>query len=246
VSTTATHTDPKQAAWFRAIDHARLTGTKPLYNIAGDYYTVTSPRTSRRYIVRRVAHGTTRVYSCTCPAYLHAQVCWHRALVMALPYELGQQRQPALEDYMKLELKVAGGKIKDAGYYTAMCTDAAVVANGKLDDQGQPESQLELNCAVEYDGDEVAVKTVNYLTLGPTSRLTQLLIATSYAPDYDGVVARYEREGLDSDALKGKRFRILYTSVPGKDGRPWIKDSGYAPLSKKQAAAPQADDDVAF
>lgn len=77
----------KQQPWFRALDHARLTGVKPTYNIAGDFYHVLSPRTGQRYIQHRHVHGERISWTCTCPAAMAGYVCWHRALVMALPYE---------------------------------------------------------------------------------------------------------------------------------------------------------------
>lgn len=76
-----------QAAWFRALDHARLTGVKPFWR-KGDYYTVTSPRQGDTYTVRRVVAGRHITYSCTCPAATGGKVCWHRALVAALPFEV--------------------------------------------------------------------------------------------------------------------------------------------------------------
>lgn len=79
--------DPQQRSWFAALDHARLTGVKPTYNIAGDYYTVVSPRSQRRYVIWRYHHGRATHYTCSCPAAHSGKVCWHRALVMALPYE---------------------------------------------------------------------------------------------------------------------------------------------------------------
>ena len=39
----------RQAAWFRALDHARLQVVKPTYHIGRDYYTVPSKRTGEIY-----------------------------------------------------------------------------------------------------------------------------------------------------------------------------------------------------
>lgn len=80
-------TNDRQRAWFRALDHARSTGVKPLYNIAQDFYTVQSPRGMAIYFVVRDYEGRHTHWTCTCPAYYAGKVCWHRALVMALPYE---------------------------------------------------------------------------------------------------------------------------------------------------------------
>jgi hypothetical protein len=81
------HTD-RQRAWFRALDHARLTGVKPTYVMRDDCYRVTSPRTNQTYVIRRVGEERRITYTCTCPAAVAGNVCWHRALVMALPYEI--------------------------------------------------------------------------------------------------------------------------------------------------------------
>ena len=78
---------PKQQAWFRALDHARLTGAKPTYHLGKDYYTVLSPRAGDIYRVDPVITGCHLTYSCTCPASVSGKVCWHKALVAALPYE---------------------------------------------------------------------------------------------------------------------------------------------------------------
>lgn len=76
----------KQEAWFRALDHARLTGVKPFWRV-GDYYTVESPRSGNLYIVLRQMAGSRVVYRCNCPAGQSGKICWHKALVAALPYE---------------------------------------------------------------------------------------------------------------------------------------------------------------
>lgn len=73
-------------AWFRALDHARLAGVKPCWRVAG-YYTVDSPRTGNRYTVRRMEGMKGIYYTCTCTASTAGKVCWHKALVAALPYE---------------------------------------------------------------------------------------------------------------------------------------------------------------
>lgn len=83
----------RQRAWFHALDHARLVGVKPMYIMAGDYYRVTSPRTGIRYTIRRHDAAGVIVYSCSCPACRAGNVCWHRALVMALPYEQRLRRE---------------------------------------------------------------------------------------------------------------------------------------------------------
>lgn len=44
----------RQAAWFRALDHARLQGVKPTYAIGRDYYTVPSKRTGAIYRIDRL------------------------------------------------------------------------------------------------------------------------------------------------------------------------------------------------
>lgn len=78
---------PNQQAWFRALDHARLLGVKPTWRV-GDYYTVDSPRNGDRYTIRRHRTRWNVYYTCTCPAGVAGAVCWHKALVAALPYEV--------------------------------------------------------------------------------------------------------------------------------------------------------------
>ena len=72
--------------WFRALDHARLMGVKPFYRV-GDFYTVTSPNTGAIYEIRRHMGEAGVTYSCNCTAGQCGKVCWHKALVAALPYE---------------------------------------------------------------------------------------------------------------------------------------------------------------
>ena len=81
----------RQQAWFRALDHARLTGVKPTYNIARDQYRITSPRSGATYVITRYQSGDRTHYACSCPTAYAGNVCWHRALVMALPYERAQR-----------------------------------------------------------------------------------------------------------------------------------------------------------
>ena len=83
----------RQSAWFRALDHARLQGVKPTYMIGKDYYTVPSKRTGELYRVDRINDGDEISYSCTCTAGVMGKVCWHKALVAALPYETKLRRQ---------------------------------------------------------------------------------------------------------------------------------------------------------
>ena len=71
---------------------------------------------------------------------------------------------------MKLELKLAGAQIKEAGYYPATCNDARVVATGQMEKDGTPQVLLELDCSVTYDDEQIAVTTGQYLTLGPDSK----------------------------------------------------------------------------
>jgi hypothetical protein len=249
--------NPQQRAWFRALDHARSTGVKPWWRV-GDYYTVDSPGTRKRYEIRRINTGHGFYYSCTCPGMDYNRVCWHRALVAALPYEV--KLRQASEADMKLELKVAGGKIQEPGYYGALCIGAEVKATGKVDQDGTNTMLLELHCNIQYQGEEVQGRTSAYLTLSPDSKLTQLLLATGYANDFDSIVARYTAQGLDSDFFPGKSFRILYANKTGANGRTWVTDTGYAPLSKKPtfgpgttpvgrpaaAASSHDEDDIAF
>jgi hypothetical protein len=83
---------PHQLAWFRALDHARLTGVKPCWRV-GDYYTVDSPRSGNRYKIHRLHGDSSIVYTCTCTASAAGKVCWHKALVAALPHEIRLRRE---------------------------------------------------------------------------------------------------------------------------------------------------------
>jgi hypothetical protein len=78
---------PQQSAWFRALERARLVGVKPTYHLGKDYYSVTSPRAGDVYEIRPVEVDGKITYSCTCPAGAKDLVCWHKALVAALPFE---------------------------------------------------------------------------------------------------------------------------------------------------------------
>lgn len=78
---------PQQSAWFRALERARLVGVKPTYHLGKDYYSVTSPRAGDVYEIRPVDVDGKSTYSCTCPAGGRDLVCWHKALVAALPFE---------------------------------------------------------------------------------------------------------------------------------------------------------------
>ena len=75
-----------QLAWFKALDHARFVGVKPTWRV-GDYYTVDSPSGTRYTIRHLIEHGRITGYTCDCPAAMSHKVCWHRALVAALPGE---------------------------------------------------------------------------------------------------------------------------------------------------------------
>lgn len=83
---------PRQQAWFRALDHARLTGAKPVYSIATDSYRVTSPRAGDTYHVHPTDVDGLLTYHCDCPAGMNGRVCWHAALVAALPGEIRRRR----------------------------------------------------------------------------------------------------------------------------------------------------------
>jgi hypothetical protein len=80
-------TGSRQHAWFRALDRARLTGAKPTYCLGRDCYKVTSPRAGDVYVITPTGFG----YSCTCQAGQKGMVCWHAALVAALPYECNRR-----------------------------------------------------------------------------------------------------------------------------------------------------------
>ncbi len=80
-------TGSRQHAWFRALDRARLTGAKPTYVLGKDLYKVVSPRAGDTYVIT----PTGAAYTCTCAAGQKGMVCWHAALVAALPYECNRR-----------------------------------------------------------------------------------------------------------------------------------------------------------
>ncbi len=83
---------PRQQAWFRALDHARLTGAKPTYSIATDSYRITSPRAGDTYFIHPTDESGLLTYHCDCQAGMNGRVCWHAALVAALPGECSRRR----------------------------------------------------------------------------------------------------------------------------------------------------------
>jgi hypothetical protein len=93
--------------WVRALDHARLMDTKPFWRV-GDFYTVRSPRTGETYEIRRAEAGRHLAYTCTCTAGKNGAVCWHKALVAALPGE----KQRRLEWLQMNAACVACGSIR--------------------------------------------------------------------------------------------------------------------------------------
>jgi hypothetical protein len=91
MATPAAIAGPRQQAWFRALDRARLTGAKPTYCLGRDCYKVTSPRAGDVYIITPITEGAHISYTCTCQAGQRGAVCWHAALVAALPYECNRR-----------------------------------------------------------------------------------------------------------------------------------------------------------
>jgi hypothetical protein len=83
---------PRQQAWFRALDRARLAGAKPTYSIATDSYRVTSPRAGDVYHIHPVELEGHLTYECDCKAGESGKVCWHAALIAALPGECSRRR----------------------------------------------------------------------------------------------------------------------------------------------------------
>jgi hypothetical protein len=102
---------PRQQAWFRALDRARLTGAKPTYSIATDSYRVVSPARATPTTSTQLDGRLT--YECSCKAGEHGQVCWHAALIAALPGECSRRRayraQPAGGPHRTALAQRAGG-----------------------------------------------------------------------------------------------------------------------------------------
>jgi hypothetical protein len=85
---------PRQQAWIRALDRARLVSTrKPTYVIALDAYRVHSDRADVDYMIHPVEVDGHLTYECSCKAGESGQVCWHAALIAALPGEVSRRRR---------------------------------------------------------------------------------------------------------------------------------------------------------
>lgn len=83
---------PRQQAWIRALDRARLVSTtKPTYMPQYDAYRVYSARAGAEYHVHPVEVDGVLTYECECAAAAHGNVCWHAALIAALPYECARR-----------------------------------------------------------------------------------------------------------------------------------------------------------
>jgi hypothetical protein len=91
----ATVSGPRQQAWLRALERARLVSTRnPLYHPSRDCYSVYSNRAGNTYTVYPIVLPTSLAlsYACTCQAGAKGQVCWHAALCAALPGECLRRR----------------------------------------------------------------------------------------------------------------------------------------------------------
>ncbi|HWE62892.1 MAG TPA: hypothetical protein VHB98_14355 [Chloroflexota bacterium] len=89
-----TVTEPEHNAWIRALDRARLLARrKPCYIPRLDAYRVHSDRTGNDYMVHPVEVDGRLTYHCDCAAGMQGLVCWHAALIAALPYECERRRQ---------------------------------------------------------------------------------------------------------------------------------------------------------
>ncbi len=84
---------PRQQAWIRALHRARLVSTrKPTYVIRLDAYRVHSDRAGNDYMVHPVEVDGQLTYHCDCQAGMNGMVCWHAALIAALPGECRRRR----------------------------------------------------------------------------------------------------------------------------------------------------------
>src|SRR5579862_8491500 len=83
---------PRQQAWIRALDRARLVATrKPVYCCGRDHFKVYSERADNTYLVCPVLDDGQLTYHCDCAAGLQRLICWHAALVAALPQEIARR-----------------------------------------------------------------------------------------------------------------------------------------------------------
>jgi hypothetical protein len=122
---------PRQQAWIRALDRARLVSTrKPTYVISLDAYRVYSARADAEYMVHPVEVDGVLTYECECAAVANGNVCWHAALIAALPYEI--KRRAA----HRAELKAARAEAMADPEIAKFCpsfTPAALVAQDRTE-----------------------------------------------------------------------------------------------------------------
>jgi len=82
----------RQQAWIRALDRARLVSThKPTYSPSRDSYRVYSAHAEKEYHVYPVELDGHLTYECDCKAGERGLVCWHAALIAALPGECSRR-----------------------------------------------------------------------------------------------------------------------------------------------------------
>jgi hypothetical protein len=79
--------------WRRALARARAIATdQPWYIPRLDAYRVHSDRSGNDYMVHPVETDGVLTYHCDCAAGMHGLVCWHAAMVAALPHERERRR----------------------------------------------------------------------------------------------------------------------------------------------------------
>ena len=80
-------------AWIRALARARqVARRRPCYIARLDAYHVHSDNSGNDYMVHPVEVDGHLTYHCECVAGMHGLVCWHAALVAALPVERERRR----------------------------------------------------------------------------------------------------------------------------------------------------------
>jgi hypothetical protein len=82
-----------QNPWIRALDRARALATQqPWYIPRLDAYRVHSDRSGNDYMVHPTEVDGVLTYHCDCTAGMYGLVCWHAAMIAALPHEHQRRR----------------------------------------------------------------------------------------------------------------------------------------------------------
>lgn len=91
--------DSAQNAWIRALERAgTLATSSPWYIPRLDAYRVHSDRSGNDYMVHPNEVDGILTYHCDCTAGMFGLVCWHAAMIAALPSERARRRRHGQPD----------------------------------------------------------------------------------------------------------------------------------------------------